>query len=177
MTLELVRQSHVDVGTRRVLVEVEERAAASVEHAAAPLGQGVDPPKVGQHRLELVEGPGASVAHGSIMPSYARRVETPVTIAFVGHAEADRADAASAYEDDVLPLLVDHGADLLYRGRRADGQDPSLPLEVHLIRFPGRGAYEAFLADERRRALSDRHGDVFASKIVVELETRSEPPR
>jgi hypothetical protein len=117
------------------------------------------------------------VAHGSIMPSYARRVETPVTIAFVGYADADRTGAASAYEDEVLPLLVDHGADLLYRGRRADGQDPSLPLEVHLIRFPGRGAYDAFLADERRRALIHRHGEVFASTIVVELETRSEPSR
>lgn len=117
------------------------------------------------------------MAHGSIMPSYARRVETPVTIAFVGYADADRTGAASAYEDEVLPLLVDHGADLLYRGRRADGQDPSLPLEVHLIRFPGRGAYDAFLADERRRALIHRHGEVFASTIVVELETRSEPSR
>lgn len=126
---------------------------------------------------DSIQGPGASVGHGSIMPSYARRVETPMTVAFVGYADADRADAASAFEDEVLPLLGDHGADLLYRGRRADGQDPSLPLEVHLIRFPGRRAYDAFLADERRRTLVDQHGEVFASTIVVALETRSETSR
>jgi len=39
------------------------------------------------------------------MPSYARHVEAPVTIAFIGHADADGAAAASAYEDDVPPLL------------------------------------------------------------------------
>jgi uncharacterized protein (DUF1330 family) len=94
-----------------------------------------------------------------------------VTIAFIGHADPEQAAAASAYEDDVLPLLDDHGAALLYRGRRADGQDPSLPLEVHVIRFPSQDAYDGFLGDERRRALLDRHGDVFRSKVVVQLDT------
>jgi uncharacterized protein (DUF1330 family) len=100
-------------------------------------------------------------------------VEGPVTIAFIGHADRDRVEAASAYEDDVLPLLADHGAALVYRGQRAEGQDPSLPLEVQLIRFPTRGAYDAFLADERRQALLARHGEVFASKVVVELDDRT----
>jgi uncharacterized protein (DUF1330 family) len=98
-------------------------------------------------------------------------VEVPVTIAFVGHAALEQADAATAYEDAVLPLLADHGAELLYRGRRAAGQDPGLPLEVHLIRFPSRSAYDAFLGDDRRRRLLAEHGEVFTSKVVVELET------
>lgn len=98
-------------------------------------------------------------------------MEEPITIAFVGHAAPERADAASAYEDEVLPLLADHGAQLLYRGRRAEGQDPSLPLEVHLIRFPSRAAYDGYLGDEPRRALLERHGEVFTSKVVVELDT------
>jgi uncharacterized protein (DUF1330 family) len=93
-----------------------------------------------------------------------------VTIAFVGHATEAQADAATAYEDAVLPLLGDHGAELLYRGRRAVGQDPSLPLEVHLIRFPSRAAYRAYLADDRRQALLVRHGDVFSATAVVELD-------
>jgi uncharacterized protein (DUF1330 family) len=117
---------------------------------------------------------GAGVAHGSILPSYARPVEPSLTIAFVGHATPDMAGAASAYEDAVLPLLADHGATLLYRGRRADRQDPALPLEVHLLRFPSRAAYDAFLADDRRRALLDEHGEVFTSKVVVELDTVTE---
>ena len=98
-------------------------------------------------------------------------MEAAVTIAFVGNAAPERIDAAAAYEDAVLPLLVDHGAELLYRGQRAPGQDESLPAEVHLIRFPSRRAYEAFLADERRLGLRRQHGEVFTSTVVVELDT------
>ncbi len=103
-------------------------------------------------------------------------MDESVTIAFVGHAAADLERAASSYEDDVLPLLADHGAALVYRGRRAGGQDPGLPYEVHLIRFPNRAAYEGYLVDERRRALSDRHGEVFTNKVVVELDTITDAP-
>ena len=98
-------------------------------------------------------------------------MEEPVTIAFVGYADPALAAAASAYEDEVLPLLADHGATLSYRGRRADGQDASLPIEVHLIRFPSRAAYDAYLRDDRRAALLERHGEVFTRKVVVELAT------
>jgi len=97
-------------------------------------------------------------------------VDEPVTIAFVGYAAPDCVAAASAYEDDVLPLLADHGAVLGFRGRRRADQDPALPLEVHVIRFPSRASYAAFLADERRLALIEQHGDVFATKVVVELD-------
>jgi uncharacterized protein (DUF1330 family) len=97
-------------------------------------------------------------------------VDGPVTIAFVGHATDAQAAVATAYEDAVLPLLADHGAELLYRGRRAAGQGPSLPLEVHLIRFPSRAAYLAYLADARRQALLERHGEVFSATVVVELD-------
>jgi uncharacterized protein (DUF1330 family) len=102
-------------------------------------------------------------------------VEAAVTIAFIGHAAPDRIEAAAAYEDAVLPLLGDHGAQLLYRGRRVPGEDAARPAEVHLIRFPHRDAYDAFLADERRLALLQEHGEVFTSKVVVELDTLVEP--
>ena len=98
-------------------------------------------------------------------------MEGPITIAFIGHADVDGVAAASAFEDDVLPLLAEHGAALLFRGRRASGQDESLPAEVQLIRFPDRSAYDGFLGDERRAALLARHGEVFTSKVVVEVET------
>lgn len=98
-------------------------------------------------------------------------MEEPVTIAFVGHATPAQAEAATAYEDAVLPLLGDHGAELLYRGRRAEGQDASLPLEVHLIRFPNRASYDAYISDDRRLTLLDAYGEVFTSNVVVELVT------
>lgn len=95
-----------------------------------------------------------------------------MTIAFVGHAEPHLAAAASAYEDDVLPLLSDHGAELLFRGQRRDGEGPELPVEVHVIRFPSRAAYDAYLVDDLRLALLEQHGEVFASKVVVEVDVR-----
>lgn len=95
----------------------------------------------------------------------------PLILAFVGYARDAMADRAVAFEDEVLPLLDEHGARLLYRGRRAGGQDEALPLEVHLIWFPHREAFESYLADERRQLLLQRHGDVFSLKHAVELET------
>ena len=96
--------------------------------------------------------------------------DAPFTLAFVGHADPEVAERASAYEDRVLPLLADHGARLLYRGRRVAAQDPSLPLEVHLTWFPHRRALAAYMADPRRQALIDEFGEVFTTKQVVELD-------
>ena len=98
----------------------------------------------------------------------------PFTLAFVGYTTEDRADQAAAFEDAVLPLLADHGARVLYRGRRRSGQDAALPFEVHLLWFPSRDAFAAYLADDRRRALLDRFGEVFTAKQVVELDPITE---
>lgn len=96
--------------------------------------------------------------------------DEPFTLVFIGHADASAADRVSAYEDRVLGLLADHGARLVYRGRRRNGE-ADLPLEVHLIWFPHRGAFDGYLADERRRALVDEFGEVFSRTQVVEMET------
>ncbi len=93
------------------------------------------------------------------------------TIAFVGYADEAMSERASAYEDEVLPLLAEHGARLVYRGRRAPGQSASLPLEVHVIWVPDRAAFDAYLADERRLALMKKYGEVFTRKEVVAVET------
>ena len=94
----------------------------------------------------------------------------PITLAFVGHTTPALADRAAAYEDAVLALLADHGARLEYRGRRKDGQDATVPFEVHLLWFPSRSAFDAYLADDRRIELLRRFGEVFTSKQVVEME-------
>ena len=93
-----------------------------------------------------------------------------ITIAFVGHTTPALADRAAAYEDAVLPLLADHGARLVYRGRRRAGEDASLPFEVHLIRFPDRVSFDGYLGDPRRADLLEEFGDVFTGKVVVELD-------
>jgi hypothetical protein len=99
------------------------------------------------------------------------------TLAFIGHADPSMAAAASAYEDAVLALLPDHGAQVLYRGVRAAGQGEALPVEVHLLWFPSREAFDAYLADPRRAALMEEHGEVFTEKTVVELDDLVGPGR
>jgi hypothetical protein len=96
--------------------------------------------------------------------------DEPFTLAFLGTTTAELANAASAFEDEVLALLPDHGARVVYRGRRAAGQDPALPVEIHLLWFPSRAAFDAYLADERRQDALARHGEVFTEKVVVELD-------
>ncbi len=99
--------------------------------------------------------------------------DEPLTLAFVGYADPAMSERATAYEDAVLPLIEEHGGRLLYRGRRAAGQDAALPLEVHLSWFPNRRAFDAYMTDDRRRDLLDHYGDVFATKHAVEVETIS----
>ncbi len=41
---------------------------------------------------------------------------------------------------------------------------------MHLLWFPSRAAFDAYLADERRQEVLARHGDVFTEKVVVEVD-------
>ena len=99
------------------------------------------------------------------------RVVGAVTLGFVGYASSGDTERASAYEDAVLGLLDDHGARVLFRGKRAADQDPSLPAEVQLLWFPSRQSLDDFLADDRRLALLVEHGEVFTAKQAVELDS------
>ena len=55
----------------------------------------------------------------------------------------------NVYEDQVLPLLADHGGVLQRRLRSDDGGT-----EVHLVWFPSSAAFEAYRDDPRRAALA-----------------------
>ena len=92
-----------------------------------------------------------------------------LTIGFVGYTDANSAPGAREFEDAVLALLPDHGAAVVYRGRRIPGQPDHLPLELHLIWFPSTEAFHAYLDDPRRAALLEQYGDVFSTKHAVEL--------
>ncbi|OKK02517.1 acetyltransferase [Streptomyces sp. CB03234] len=58
---------------------------------------------------------------------------------------ADAVEDALAYEDKALALLPRHGGRLERRLRTADGLS-----EVHLLTFPSKDAYRAYLADPER---------------------------
>jgi uncharacterized protein (DUF1330 family) len=95
--------------------------------------------------------------------------DSPLTLVFLGYAGAATAQRAGRFEDDVLALLADYGAQLLFRGRRSEGQDDGLPLEVHILRFPDRAALRRYTDDERRARLLHEYGDVFTLKQTFEV--------
>jgi hypothetical protein len=96
--------------------------------------------------------------------------EEPLTVAFVGYTSPERADAARAFEDEVLAVLPTHGAKVIARGHRRAGQDPALPVEIHTLWFPSRDAFQGYLDDPIRAQVIERHGEVFDTKIVVEMD-------
>ncbi len=74
---------------------------------------------------------------------------TAVLLAVIARVpEAGVADF-QAYEDQVLPLLSEHDGRLDRRLRNSDGT-----VEVHLVRFASRDAFERYRQDPRRQAAS-----------------------
>jgi uncharacterized protein (DUF1330 family) len=80
----------------------------------------------------------------------------------------------NAYEDAVLALVPEHGGELLSRviGDGSDGH----PHEVHVYRFPGKGAIDSYMADPRRLALAAERDRVVARTAVVEVTPTGGPP-
>lgn len=76
-----------------------------------------------------------------------------------------RVDELVAYEDDVLQLLAAHGAVLLSRVRNV-AQSDSGPTEVHVIRFGSQGGFDAYMADPRRVAMTERRDAAIARTEV-----------
>ena len=78
--------------------------------------------------------------------------------------------ALIAYEDRVLQLMGDHGAQVLQRAR-SDGADGA-PLEVQILEFPSQEALDGYLTDERRvelagqRELAVARTELFAVELV-----------
>lgn len=95
--------------------------------------------------------------------------QTGITIGFHGFAGAG-AEAVRSFENEVLELLPDHGAKVLFRGHRSAGEPAELPVEFHVLWFPTEDALRQYLADPRRVALLAKHGEVFSAKSVVRLD-------
>lgn len=73
------------------------------------------------------------------------------------------------YEDQVLLMLPDHGAQVLVRAR-TDGEQPNMPLEIHIIEFPSEEALQSFLEDERRQALAPLRDKAVARTEVTRVD-------
>lgn len=69
------------------------------------------------------------------------------------------------YEDRVLELMAAHGAHVLQRAR-TDGADGA-PLEIQILEYPSQDALDAYIADERRVAMTgEREAAVARTEII-----------
>jgi uncharacterized protein (DUF1330 family) len=88
-----------------------------------------------------------------------------VTLCVLLWARHGRGEDLVSYEDRVLRFVPDHGGRILQRARTAG--EAGQPLEVQLVQFPSEDALAAYMADERRRALSgDRDAAVERTEVL-----------
>lgn len=78
--------------------------------------------------------------------------DAPIELCCLLRALPGAERAMTAYEDEVLALIPEHGGEVVSRaiGDGADGH----PHEVQVLRFPGQAAIDAYMADPRRLALA-----------------------
>jgi hypothetical protein len=78
----------------------------------------------------------------------------------------------NAFEAKVLPLLKDHGGDLMYRIRPHENSfieaSGELPYEVHLVSFPGRADFEAYRDDPNRLAFMGLKNGSIEKAVLIE---------
>lgn len=95
----------------------------------------------------------------------------PVTLRVKLWAHPGAEEALTAYEDQALAFIPDHGGRVIQRARSngTDGQ----PLETHLLEFPSPQALDAYLADSRRQALAGDRDRAIARTEVIEVDSAS----
>ena len=92
----------------------------------------------------------------------------PVTICVLLWAREGQVDALIAYEDRVLQLVHDYGGQVIFRGRAREQGDG--PTEVHILAYPSQEAFDAYMHDERRVAMSAQREEAIAQTDVVYLK-------
>lgn len=73
--------------------------------------------------------------------------ENALTFVLIARIPADGVAAFRSYEDQVLPLLKEHGGRLQRRLRNEPGT-----LELHIVSYPSDAAHQNYRSDPRRTA-------------------------
>jgi uncharacterized protein (DUF1330 family) len=73
--------------------------------------------------------------------------ENELTLVLIARIPADGVAAFQTYEDQILPLLGDHGGRLQRRLRNEAGT-----VELHILSFPSEAALQQYRSDPRRTA-------------------------
>jgi uncharacterized protein (DUF1330 family) len=73
-----------------------------------------------------------------------------------------------AYEDSVLRLVHDHGGEIVQRLRPFGGSDD--PAEIQVLTFPSEAAFDRFMEDDRRTAMSRLRDAAVARTQIFRVE-------
>ena len=92
----------------------------------------------------------------------------PLTLCVLLWAHPGAEKALTAYEDQVLAFVPDHGGRVIQRARSSGAG--GYPLEIHLLEFPSPQALDAYVADGRRQALAGDRDRVIAKTEVIEVD-------
>ena len=92
----------------------------------------------------------------------------PLTLCVLLWAHPGAEKSLTAYEDQVLALVPDHGGRVIQRARSSGAG--GYPLEVHLLEFPSPQALDAYTADSRRQALAGDRDRAIARTEVIEVD-------
>ena len=98
-----------------------------------------------------------------------RGADMSVNLCVLLWATADGHTDLVAYEDAVLALLPDHGAQVLQRVR-TQGEPTDQPYEVHLLEFPSEEALDEYLRDPRRLAIADQRDRAIARTEILRVD-------
>ena len=103
--------------------------------------------------------------------------ENPVCLCVLLWAKQGKKSALTAYEDQVLGLLAEHGGRVLQRGSvvadgTGDGARPAQPAEVQFLEFPAEAALAAYMNDSRRLALAADRDAAIARTDVLRVDRR-----
>jgi uncharacterized protein (DUF1330 family) len=102
--------------------------------------------------------------------------ESPVSLCVLLWAKPAKEFALSAYEDQVLGLVAEHGGRVLQRGGViADGRESGQgeqPAEVQFLEFPSEAALDAYMSDSRRQALAAERDAAIARTDVLRIQRR-----
>jgi uncharacterized protein (DUF1330 family) len=102
--------------------------------------------------------------------------ENSVSLCVLLWAKPGKESALSAYEDQVLTLLADHGGRVLQRGSVIAGDRGSgygeQPAEVQLLEFASEAALAAYMNDSRRQALAAERDAAIARTDVLRVQRR-----
>ncbi len=91
-----------------------------------------------------------------------------LTLCVLLWARHGAADALSAYEDQVLALVPEHGGQVLQRARGSG--EGGQPLEIQFLEFPSAAALDEYMADDRRTALAYIRDRAIARTQVINVD-------